>query len=250
MTTGYVFRVENQATVLFLQQVGVTGCLTTLEVSSTGGQSHERNPVAATLAYVSALGMTALALYAFVILEDPWALGVLATFIFIRACNVLVMKRRSRPGWFGAPEPGEKSDLLVLLSQDRWIRLQGPTDDVKAVTAGSWMKEPTAIESWITSTATLLTWLNASFAANAKHVSKMVFLALFLGSHVALRLTNQFSNTMHMHGRTVRIKKGSKVYARRRDLVDELVKETGEKHWAMKLGMLPAKASDVEPPIM
>lgn len=33
MTTGYVFRVENQATVAYLQRVGVTGQLTTLTVS-------------------------------------------------------------------------------------------------------------------------------------------------------------------------------------------------------------------------
>jgi hypothetical protein len=35
MTTGYVFRVENQATVLYLQKVGRTGHLTTLEVRYT-----------------------------------------------------------------------------------------------------------------------------------------------------------------------------------------------------------------------
>ncbi|KAI5369434.1 hypothetical protein Slin14017_G003130 [Septoria linicola] len=53
-----------------------------------------------------------------------------------------------------------------------------------------------------------------------------------------------------MHNRLVKVKAGPKAYDRRRDLADELVKETGKKHWAMKLGMLPAEKNDAEPPTM
>lgn len=252
MSTGYIFRVENQAMVYYLQKVGKTGHLTTLDVSSVSGSANFNNigtPIAA-LAYKSAIGMTLFCIYAFVALQDIWALGVLGIFVFIRACNVAIVKRRSLPGWFGAPEPAEKSDLLILLSQDRWIRMQGPTDDVKAVTSGSWMRQSTTTETWITSTATLIAYLNVALTTNAQHSSKAILLALFLVTFGLLNFANQCSNTLQMHGRLVQIKHGPKSYARRRDLAEELMKETGKRHWAKKLGLLPSKSDDVEPPTM
>lgn len=250
MTTGYVFRIENQAMVLYMQKCGKTGHLTTLEVSPSRSDRHKAETLA-TLAYGCAVVATIIAVYTYaLVLQDPWALGVLAAFIFIRACNIAIISHRSRAGWFGAPEPGEQSDLLVLLSQDRWIRLQGPTDDVKAVTSGSWMREPTFSESWVSSTATLLTYLNVALSINMQQSSKVVLLGLFLVSYLALGFANQLSSTMQMHGRHISVKYGPKAYTRRRDLADELVEETGKKHWAMKLGLLPSEPDDVEPPVM
>jgi hypothetical protein len=59
-------------------------------------------------------------------------------------------------GRFGALEPGVNGDLLVLLSQDRWVRIRGLVDDLKAVTSASWLRETTAAESSATTFATLL----------------------------------------------------------------------------------------------
>jgi hypothetical protein len=57
---------------------------------------------------------------------------------------------------FGALEPGVKGDLLVLLSQDRWVRIRGLVDDLKAVASGSWLRKPTALEQFMTTLATIL----------------------------------------------------------------------------------------------
>ena len=57
--------------------------------------------------------------------------------------------RRLLKGWHGQSEPGVQGDLLVLLSQDRWVRIQGPGDDLKAVTSGAWMRDASTIEGWM-----------------------------------------------------------------------------------------------------
>jgi hypothetical protein len=56
---------------------------------------------------------------------------------------------------FGALEPDVQGDLLVLLSQDRWVRIRGLVDDLKAMTSGSWLREATASEQVVTTLATL-----------------------------------------------------------------------------------------------
>ncbi|CAK1354442.1 uncharacterized protein RHO25_001764 [Cercospora beticola] len=262
MTTGYVFRVENQAMVFYLQKVGKTGHLTTLEVSHTNYSDSgwrralsaihnpHTNSLFASSAYLAAVLLTICSLAIFVLLQDWWALGALGILIFARACNVFVVRQRSRPCWFGAPEPNEKSDLLILLSQDRWVRMKGPTDDVKAVTSGTWLQDPTATDDCITALATLLVYLVAALAGNARQEGKLVLLGLLFGSVALIGIANSYTGILQMHGRIVKVKAGPKPYLRRRLLADELVKETGKKHWAMKLGMLPAEKDDVTPPTM
>ena len=242
--------------------LGKTGHLTTLEVSNTNisdsgwrrALSAIHNPhtnsLFASSAYLAAVLLTICSLAIFVLLQDWWALGALGILIFARACNVFVIRRRSRPGWFGAPEPNEKSDLLILLSQHRWIRTKGPTDDVKAVTSGTWLQDPTAIDDCVTALATLLVYLVAALAGNARQEGKLVLLGLLFGSVALIGMANTSTDILQMHGRIVKVKAGPKPYLRRRLLADELVKETGKKHWAMKLGMLPAEKDDVTPPTM
>ena len=40
MTTGYVFRIENQATVSYLQRIGEPGALVTIQVDSPSGRAR------------------------------------------------------------------------------------------------------------------------------------------------------------------------------------------------------------------
>ncbi|GIZ38749.1 hypothetical protein CKM354_000215300 [Cercospora kikuchii] len=257
MTTGYVFRIENQATVAYLQRVGKPGHLTTLEVTSSGSEERAQlrfdsstttaMPLVSLLHW-SAAGATIAVLSAFVVCGDVWAIAVLSGFICARICNIAVVRRRCRPGWFGAPEPGVRSDLLILLSQDKWIRMRGSTDDIKAVTSGTWMQDATALEDLLNSTATVLTYLDAGLVIHMKPASKVLLLGLLLSTAGLLGLANNFSAELQMHGRLVSIKNGPKAYPRRRVLADELVEETGKKHWAMKLGLLPAEKDDHEPP--
>lgn len=168
MTTGYIFRVENQATVQYLQKVGRTAHLTTLEVTDLNEYARAWQRVlamfydfraaswTATAAYMTAVVLTVVILIREAFVQDWWAVTVLAMLIASRAINMLVLRRREIPGWFGAPEPGQKSDLIVLLSQDRWIRIQGATDDVKAITAGQWLQEPSFFQNSLIAFATLL----------------------------------------------------------------------------------------------
>jgi len=60
-----------------------------------------------------------------------------------------------------AHEPGVLGDLLVLMSQDRWIRIKGLTDDLKAVTAGQWLQDENFFESAIEGCATVVVYLAA-----------------------------------------------------------------------------------------
>ncbi|KAM3415532.1 hypothetical protein BST61_g9053 [Cercospora zeina] len=219
MTTGYVFRVENQAVVFYLQKVAETGHLTTLEVSrsNTVDSSWIRALSAlhapysgstfASSAYLAAVLLTICSLAIFILLQDWWAIGVLGILGFARACNVFVVRRRARPGW-------------------------------------------TAIDDCVTALATLLVYMVAALAGNARQEGKLVLLGLLFGSVALMGLANTSTNVLHMHGRLVKVKTAPKPYFRRRLLADELVKETGKKHWAMKLGMLPAEKDDVAPPTM
>ncbi|RMZ84639.1 hypothetical protein DV737_g1211, partial [Chaetothyriales sp. CBS 132003] len=273
MTTGYVFRVENEATVHFLQAIGITGALTHLKVrrkgSGEGGeageggeggeageggeggpggddgdgtqQQQQKKPaptrlsllwsrpmvflLLAVLVHVVALVATidsldrlstwtpsplvrlllsatpavlltvnlalpalgprrmeiaAFSLFstAFCLLIQfsippgyvheqgapalslPFALSLLSLLVSrILFFYALGQRTRPLPGWHGAAEPGVRGSLLVLLSRDRWARLDGQVDDLKAVTSGSWLQPPTPLQQVCTQLSCLLVWL-------------------------------------------------------------------------------------------
>lgn len=155
MTTGYVFRVENPATVYYLQSVSRPGHLTTLSVGPA--EDGTLRLTVSYLGHTAAIFLTVFVLAYLIIIEDFFGVTAVAILIAVRFINTIVIRRRARPGWFGAPEPGIQSDLLVLLSQDRWVRIQGATDDVKAITSGTWLAECTPTENSMLALGTLLT---------------------------------------------------------------------------------------------
>ena len=255
LTTGYVFRVENQATVFYLQKMGVPGHLVTLTVEEEESKSEgkrrsnfgkirkEAITLASLLSFVPvALTMTAVLLV--ILLEDQWALATLLTLILARALNAIVIKRRSAPGWKGVKEPGVQGDLLILLSQDRWIRLQGPVDALKAVTAGQWLRDMNFSESSMTAMATLLIYITAAITSNASQAGEIVIVALLLVSVGLVALSNESRAELRMHGCTVKVDGAPKKYARRLDLAHELIKYTGRDDWAIRLGMVNQKADE------
>ncbi|KAK0488374.1 hypothetical protein EDD18DRAFT_1420251 [Armillaria luteobubalina] len=71
-------------------------------------------------------------------IEDWQGFGVLRMLVLATLIDVVVIERRSHMGWKGTHEISQ-GDLLILLSQDRWMRLQELADDLKAVTAGQWL---------------------------------------------------------------------------------------------------------------
>jgi len=252
MTTGYVFRVENPATVLFLQKIGRTGHLTTLEVTpppiSKAFSPQYKDlralfdidgvTVLSAAAYALAVSLSITALVLVILIQDWWALAVISTLMFARFLNVIVVRRRAVIGWKGASEPGVQGDLLILLSQDRWVRMKGAVDDLKAVTSGQWLREPTFVESSLVASATLLVYLDAALAGNARLESKILLIVLLFCSVGLLGVANACTEVLKMHGRLIKVRGAPKSYARRLVLAQELKEETGRDDWAIKLGML------------
>jgi hypothetical protein len=248
MTTGYVFRVENEAMVYQLQRYGKAGHLTTLKVSSNSPRTTVVNLLDLhALCYVGAASFTLWAAMALWSLEDFESLASLALLIIVRSINVIVFRRRAKLGWKGAPEPGVQADLLVLLSQDRWVRLQGLVDDVKAVTSGQWLRDMMPMESSLIAFATLLAYLNAALASNATKNGQSILVLLLFVSAGLLGFANVRSRHSFMYGRQIELVKQPQPYKRRLDLAEQLIRETKRDDWAIRLGMIqPSKGSDVK----
>ena len=253
MTTDYIFRIENQATVAFLQRIGRPGQLTTLQVSAKrkdndslfgglGGSSSDTSLLPG-LCYIALIAMTVATVTTLYMLQDWWGFFVLLNWMLVRLVNTLVMLRRARQGWKGEPEPGQQSDLLILASQDRWIRIKGAVDDVKAVTSGEWLREFTLSENAFVAFATLLTYANAGLASNSSPVGQVVLLVLLCSSGALLGLANEYTDSLAMYGRVIERVGPRTKYKRRLELAEQLIAETGREDWAIKLGMIQRSGS-------
>ncbi|KAK3696026.1 hypothetical protein LTR37_018168 [Vermiconidia calcicola] len=254
MTTGYVFRVENEATVLQLQRQAKTGHLTTFSVSSTSQDSVDlrrshKLPLdyslgPSSICYWSAVALFITTFAVLLMLGDWWAVTSMTLLICVRLINVVILRRRATLGWKGKSEPGVQGDLLVLLSQDRWVRMRGTVDDLKAVTSGQWLREPNFIESSLVSLATILAYINAGLTSNARPEGNALLMVLLLLSAALLGLANQNTRESHIYGRVIRIERAPAKYARRLDLASELIEETGRADWAIRLGMVQPELTD------
>ena len=249
LTTGYVFRVENPATVYYLQRVGMTSQLVTVKVERLVPKPwykpqclHHRSPYLVLLCYLCPTILTLSAVVILTIMQAYWSTGIFFMLIFARILNTIVIRQRSYRGslWKGAAEPGVHGDLLVLLSQDRWVRIKGLVDDLKAVTSGLWLADMTFVESSAISVATLLVYLAAAFATNMTQIGSAVLLVVLLVNTASLALANHWTKDLTIHGRILTTEGFSQAYKRRRDLADELIKSTGRKDWTIALGMVPS----------
>jgi hypothetical protein len=261
MTTGYVFRVENPATALFLRSKGKTGHLVTVEVSSSSkdtdrekkrsrrlGQRFLRRLLASCipnsdwtsfLFYCGAVCASPAVLVSFICIQEWWGVFCLLVLMTARLCNVFVIRQRcSDMGWKGSSEPGQQGDLLILLSGDCWIRMQGAVDDLKAVTSGQWWRDRTIMEEFISALATVLVYINTALVSNVNTFGQLILLILFVLSAGLLFLSNATTTAMHMYGRKIKVKGQPKKYHRRRDMAEELIKETGRRDWAQRLGLI------------
>jgi len=258
MTTGYIFRVENQATAHYLQRIGKTGSLVTVHVADNTPRSAVHRILtdlfyignsSVSALYLSGIGLT---MYSFAFLavnKDFWAVGVLLTLVSARLINTVLIRRRSQLGWKGQPEPGVKGDLMIFLSQDRWIRMQGFVDDLKTVTSGEWLREPTSPEGFASAFATLLVYMAAALAANATTIGSIVIAGLLLTNIAILGLCNALTQNLHMFGRILRTVGPPKKYKRRLDMGEELVKETGRTDWAIAMGLIVAPTGTSPPKV-
>ena len=255
MTTGYVFRIENQATVNYLQKIGEPGSLVTVNVVKRGECSPLLRPLRNLLAagaipsllYFTGIFLTITSLAILGAIHDYWAVGILLMLITARFLNTVVLMRRAQKGWKGASEPGVKGDLLVLLSQDRWVRMRGMVDDLKAVTAGQWLRDQTAIEGFATAAATLIVFSAAALASNASKVGSLFIATLLLVSVGLLGLCNAFTRDLQMYEYKVHVVAGPKKYSRRLDMANELIEETDRDDWAIGMGLILAPSGTTQP---
>ncbi|KZV75960.1 hypothetical protein PENSPDRAFT_646762 [Peniophora sp. CONT] len=275
MTNGYVFRIENQATVFWMQRAGCPGHLVQARVgpmdlsprspepiesaSLLGGSSESSNATQRRRRILSELRQRSFALYAigvaltvtcFAVLgsiRDYWAVGVLAMLVTARLVNVIVFRRRAVVGWKGEKEPGAHGDLLVLLSQDRWVRLRGTVDDLKLVTSGQWVRDMETVENFAVAGATLLVYGAAALAPNASTVGSLFIAVLLLLSAALLGLCNAVTADLCMFNRRVYEDGPPQKYTRRTDMAEEMIREHGGwRGWAVSMGLVLAKPGEID----
>ncbi|PBK58450.1 hypothetical protein ARMSODRAFT_967712 [Armillaria solidipes] len=258
MTTGYVFRVENPATVSYLQSIGQTGCLVTARVSQSPSQNTDlslQNQVLQSL-FVSGVQATVLyfmcpistiVVFALLgVIGDWWGFGALGMLVLARLINVVVIKRRGQQGWKGALEDGD-GDLLILLSQDRWVRLRGSVNALKAVTAGQWLRDLSAVESFAVMFATTTVYASAIIAFNASTVGSLLIGGLLLCSVALLTLCNSLTRCFQMYDCVVRIEGKPVRYQRRLQMAEKLVDESEREDWAVGMGLILPKIGSNRP---
>lgn len=250
MTSGFVFRVENPATVFYLQKVGRTGYLTEVKVSELRDRDHwytwalsmffsfHTATTISTIAYMTAILLASAVIVLMILTHDFWGLVVIGIFVFVRFSNVIIIRRRARVGWSGKSEPGVRGDLLILLTQDRWVRMRGYVDDLKAVTSGQWLQDKSTWEGWVDAFATILIYLDTALAANIQQFGKILLLLLLIGSVGLLALANITTKKMQMHGRLLEVGE-RKAYARRLDMAIEMIDLHKRSDWAKQMGLIP-----------
>lgn len=246
LTSGYAFRVENPATVSYLQRIGRTGYLVTAQVEP---KPVFRNPskipyfkntylypqnhsfyiagYSVALLYLSCPILTIVVFSIVGSIRDWWALAVLGMLVLSRTINVFIIKRRvsDSENWKGTKEMGA-GDLLIVLSQDRWVRLRGELLDVKRVTAGQWLRDENRVESLAVGFATLLVYVAAALAGNASTIGSLLIAVLLLCSVALLALCNSLTHRLQMYNCIVQEEKAlRKQYDRRLDMIKDLVAE-------------------------
>ncbi|KZV75940.1 hypothetical protein PENSPDRAFT_646741 [Peniophora sp. CONT] len=257
MTSGYVFRIENQAMVFWLQRVGRPGHLVDawvepmdLVLPGRTISQHFRRAIfeLRQLSFVLYATGIALTIVCFAVLGcicDYWAVAVLAMLVVARAVNVVVFRRRAAGGWKGAKEPDVQGDLLVLLSQDRWVRVRGLVDDLKLVTSGQWVRDMEPVEGFVVAGATLLVYGAAALAPNASTVGSLFIGVLLLVSVALLGLCNASTADLCMFNRRVYQSGLPKIYKRRVDMAEDMIeKHGGRRDWAIGMGLVLAESGE------
>lgn len=180
---------------------------------------------------------------------DKYFLSTLSILIFSRILSIFVLGTKISPSWHGESEPGVQGDLLILLSEDRWVRMKGPVDHLKSVTSGGWLSKPPSRPSTLThdfldSTSQLLVHVAVIVLASAPDTEKILVVTFALLSHVVLSLYNAVTTRpLIMKGCQVKLSSDQtsvKKYPRRLIMARELIREMGRSDFALKLGLINA----------
>ncbi|KAL8786836.1 MAG: hypothetical protein Q9213_002573 [Squamulea squamosa] len=160
-------------------------------------------------------------------LDDTWGLFFISNLILIRFINSV-------------------GDLFVLLSQDRWVRIRGAADDLKALTSGTWLSEPTTLDAFFGAVANLLVYANVAVAGHATDAGVYTIVSMLLVNSGLLALDNIRIRSLNIFGRTMEAIGEPKKYFRRRDLAEQLIKESGSNDWAVAMGLIVKDKASTE----
>ncbi len=261
MRTGGTCRIRKSATVSFLQTIGRTGHLVTARVFPNPSHNPSLSPlnrhlqslfvadVPATLLYLLSPALTVTTAVLLGYIQDWWGLGVLATLVLSRLIHVVVARRiwRSKQ----RSSLGKKSDvegaLVIILSQDRWILLQGVEDDLQTVIAS---RDTTVTEQFheriALSFALLPVYIATVFSFYTSTVGRMMITCLLLCSSAILSLSNTLTPCLRLPDCSVCVQGPPKKYNQRSEMAKELIEASGRDGWAIALGLVTPENSSVE----
>ena len=118
------------------------------------------------------------------------------------------------------------------------MRILGAVDDLKALTSGTWLREPTALETFFGAVAQLLVYANVAVAGHATEAGVWIIVAMLLVDGGLLAWDILRMRKLDMYGRTMEVVGEPRKYARRRDLAEQLIGESGRDDWAVAMGLI------------
>ncbi|KAK2756193.1 hypothetical protein FQN54_005601 [Arachnomyces sp. PD_36] len=240
MSTGHTFRVENQATVMYLKKMQRPGHLVTLEVGP-GPQRRGHGGVM----YVPMVALLIPFLFGRASrVIDIYLIATLLILFISRLLSIASLRARIAPSWRGTTDPDLRGDLLVRLSEDSYIRLTGSPEDLSAVTQGSWLsrrpENPTLVQA-IDFVSQILVFVAIPMFAQINNEARLELARSMIMGHGTLLLNNYLNKQLVMNQRTVKMseKLGSvKKYDGQREMAQDLIKETGRSDFALNLDMI------------
>ncbi|SJL17770.1 uncharacterized protein ARMOST_21332 [Armillaria ostoyae] len=237
IATGYIFPLENPAIVSYLQSIGCTGHLVTVKVSLHPMHNTELSftdrsmrsffvtGIPATLLYLLGPTLTVVVVVFLGAIQDWQGIGVMATFMLSRLINVVVVRRRSKR-WEVVRQFDVEDDLLVLLSQDRWFRLQGISDDLKIITSHQW-REKSAAEGLAVSFARLLVYITVGLCPFVSTLGTLTIACLLLCSSALLGLCNFLMLCLQVFNYVVRVEGKPRRYQGKNAMANEMIDKSG-----------------------
>lgn len=253
--TKDVVPVKNPAIMSFLQSIARPGHLVTARVHSFHNtelplttrrlRSFFVTGVPATLLYLLCPTLTVTAAVYLGLIRDWRGIGVLVMFTLSRLINMVVVRRRSKRREV-AREPGVERDLLVLLSQDRWVRLRGMLDDLKVVALPQW-REKSAMEGLAVFLARLLVYAAVALCSIASTTGILIIASLLLCSSAILGLCNVLTQCLQVFDCVVYMEREPEKYSETDTAIIEMMDKIGTHDWATGMGFLVStEGKDIE----
>ncbi|PBK92155.1 hypothetical protein ARMGADRAFT_930832, partial [Armillaria gallica] len=185
--------------------------------------------VPATLLYILSSTLTVIAVAFLGCIRDQWVLGSLMTRANSRMINLVVARRRSIQDLSG--EPGGECDLLIRLSQDRWIRLWGAEADLRTVV----LRSRSGMEGFAISFGAISVYLAVALSPNISPVGSLVTISLVFCLSIFMALRNSLMPYLLTLGRVVRVEGEPTRYEERIPQGN-----TGGDEWGVIVSMIPS----------